>query len=128
MIIDTSAILALLFREPGWEEIAEKLASGQSLGIGAPTLVESAIVLSARMGSDARGILSRFISETSVSVIPFGEAHYSNAVEAWLRYGKGRHRASLNFGDCVSYAMAKVANEELLCTGNDFTKTDLSLA
>jgi len=60
--------------------------------------------------------------------IPFGEAHYGSAVEAWLRYGKGRHPAGLNFGDCMAYATARVAGRPLLCTGEDFPRTDLELA
>ena len=73
-------------------------------------------------------MLSRFVTEASIVVVPFGDAHYSTAVDAWLRFGKGRHPASLNFGDCLSYAMAKVAERPLLCTGDDFVKTDLELA
>lgn len=105
-----------------------KLIAASEAGVGVPTLAETAIVLSARLKRDARGILSRFLEEASISTIPFVEAHYGTAVEAWLRYGKGRHRASLNFGDCLSYAIAKVTGQPLLCTGNDFSYTDLDLA
>ena len=93
-----------------------------------PTLTETAIVLSARLNQDACGVLSRFLMEGSIATVSFGDAHFAAAVEAWLRYGKGRHPASLNFGDCLSYATARLAGEPLLCIGNDFTQTDLPLA
>jgi ribonuclease VapC len=66
--------------------------------------------------------------ETEPTIIPFGEAHWRSAVDAYLRYGKGRHRAALNFGDCMAYAVAKLAQQPLLCAGADFAKTDLPLA
>lgn len=98
--------------------------------MGVPTLTETAIVLSARLKHDARGILARFLMEGLIATVPFGDAHFAAAVEAWLQYGKGRHRASLNFGDCLSYAYATaaLAGEPLLCVGDDFPHTDLSLA
>ena len=128
MIVDTSAIVAIALQEPGVEELLAKLAKAQNTGVGVPTLVETAIVLSARLRQDARGILSRFLMEGSIATVPFGDAHLAAAVDAWLRYGKGRHMASLNFGDCLSYATAVLAGEPLLCVGNDFVHTDLSLA
>jgi ribonuclease VapC len=80
------------------------------------------------MKKDARGSLARFIEENQVIVTPFTEGHYSLAVSAWLKYGKGRHPAALNFGDCISYATAKAAEMPLLCVGDDFPRTDLTLA
>jgi ribonuclease VapC len=128
VIVDTSAIVAIALQEPGFEELLAKLAKAQNTGVGVPTLVETAIVLSARLRQDARGSLSRFLMEGSITTVPFGDAHLAAAVDAWLRYGKGRHMASLNFGDCLSYATAVLAGEPLLCVGNDFVHTDLSLA
>ena len=128
MILDSSAVVAILLKEAAHEELVEKLLRETDVGVGSPTLAETAIVLSARLRGDARGILARFVSEASVVIVPFGEAHYSTAVDAWLRFGKGRHPASLNFGDCLSYAIARVADRPLLCTGDDFAKTDLELA
>jgi ribonuclease VapC len=98
------------------------------VGIGAPTLVEAGIVLSARLGRDARGLLARFLEEAGISVVPFTEAHHGTALGAWLKYGRGRHAAGLNFGDCLAYAVAKLAGMPLLCTGDDFRQTDLPLA
>ena len=84
-----------------------------------------AIVLFAQLQRDARSLLARFLSEASIALIPFGESHYGAAVDAWLRYGKGRHPAALNFGDCLSYAVARLAGESLLFVGDDFARTDI---
>ena len=128
MIADTSAIVAIFFQESGYEALLQKLAQAHDVGVGAPTLVECGIVLSARLGRDARGMLSRFLEETHVFTIPFTEVHYSTAVTAWQKFGKGRHPAALNFGDCLTYAIAKLAGRPLLCVGDDFSQTDLELA
>ncbi len=113
MILDSSAILAILFGEPGFETFVEKLASASTAGVGAPTLAETGIVLGARLGADAKRVLSLFLVETEPTIIPFGEAHWRSAVDAYQRYGKGRHRAALNFGDCMAYAVAKLAQQPL---------------
>ena len=128
MILDTSAIVAILFQEPGFEILLDKLGAAPGAAVGVPTLTEASIVISARLRRDARAVLSRFLMEGSIAAVPFGEEHYGTAVDAWLRYGKGRQRATLNFGDCMAYAVAKVAGQPLLCTGNDFVLTDLELA
>jgi len=128
MILDSSAVVAIFFKEPQYEILLQKLAEAQVVGIGAPTLVECGIVLSARMNTDARGLLSRFLSELNAAVIPFSEAHFGISLGAWLTYGKGRHPASLNFGDCLAYAVAKIADLPLLCVGEDFPQTDIPLA
>ena len=125
MILDSSAVVAILFREPAYEPLLDAVCDAGESGIGAPTLVETSIVLSARTGNDSRGILSRSLAEAAITTIPFGDAHWSTAVEAWLRFGKGRHPAALNFGDCLAYATARVAGRPLLCAGNDFARTDL---
>ena len=128
MILDSSAIVAMAMREPGFEDLLDRLSAARRVAVGVPTLTETAIVLSARMSGDARGLLARFVQEGNISTVPFGDAHFGVAVDAWLRYGKGRHPAALNFGDCLAYAVAKVADEPLLCCGDDFHKTDLALA
>jgi ribonuclease VapC len=127
MILDTSAVVAIVMKEPGYEELLQTTAGGDS-AICTATLTETAIVLSARLNSDARSILARFLSEASIAIIPFGESHYSAVVDAWLRYGKGKHPAALNFGDCLSYAVARLANEPLLFVGEDFAQTDITRA
>ncbi len=128
MILDSSAIVTIAFKEPDYRIMLSKLQEAENLAIGAPTLVETAIVLSARLQNDARGLLTRFLNEAEISTLPFGDAHYSTAIQAWRQYGKGRHPAAFNFGDCLSYAMAKLANQPLLCVENDFAKTDIELA
>jgi ribonuclease VapC len=128
VIVDSSAVIAVIFREPGFEALVEKLAAGSPAGIGAPTLVETAIVLSSRLRRDARGLLARFVQEAGLATVPFGEAHCSTAVDAWLRFGRGRHPASLNLGDCLAYATARLSSRPLLCVGDDFARTDLELA
>lgn len=128
MILDSSAVVALFFKEPGYESLQHKLVEAEVIAISAVALVETAIVLSARLKTDARGSLARFIEENGVVVIPFTEGHYGVAVTAWLKYGKGRHPAALNFGDCIAYATAKAAGMPLLCVGDDFPQTDLTLA
>ena len=85
-------------------------------------------MLSARLNKDARVFLTRFLKAANIVVVPFTEAHYETAVSAWLKFGKGRHQAQLNFGDCMAYATAKLANMPLLFVGDDFTHTDLLLA
>jgi ribonuclease VapC len=73
-------------------------------------------------------MLARFVEENQVLVIPFTEGHYGMALTAWLKYGKGRHQAALNLGDCLTYAVAKAADMPLLCVGDDLPQTDLNLA
>lgn len=128
MILDSSAIVAVVRREPGYEELLARLDAAEQVAIGAPTLVETAIVLEARLGTDARHILARLLDDFRVVVVPFVEAHWQEAARAFRRFGKGRHPAALNFGDCLSYAVARLADRPLLCVGEDFAKTDLDLA
>lgn len=128
MIVDSSAIVAIVLREPLYEELVSKLGTATQIAIGAPTLVETGIVLSARLRRDARGTLARLVQELRIEIVAFTAAHYGTAMEAWWRFGRGRHAANLNFGDCLSYATARVSNQPLLCVGDDFPRTDLELA
>ena len=128
MIVDSSAIIAVVLRGPGWEDLVDEMARDQPCGIGSPTLVETGIVLTAKMGSKARPALSRLLQEVGMDVIPFSDEHWRVAVDAYARFGKGRHPAGLNFGDCLAYAVAKVAEQPLLFIGTDFRKTDVAPA
>ena len=128
MILDSSAIVAILLKEPGWEDLFEKVATTEVAAVGGATLAEAALVLTVKMGRSGRTTLSAFLRETGLTVIPFGEAHWHTAADAFWHFGKGRHRAALNFGDCMSYAVARLSGQPLLCTGNDFSRTDLALA
>lgn len=128
MIVDSSALVAIVFREPGHEQLIEKATGAASAGIGTPTLAETGLVFGWRLRRDPRDLLVRLLDELGIDEVPFGEAHWREAVAAYLRFGKGRHKAQLNFGDCLTYAVARLADEPLLFTGNDFTETDLDLA
>ena len=126
MIVDSSALLAIVFREPGHEAIVDRLIRADATAAGAPTLAETGIVLSARLGAAADGLLERLLDEFGIQEIPFGEIHWREAVDAYRRYGRGRHPANLNFGDCLTYATARLSGEPLLYTGEDFGRTDLA--
>lgn len=127
MILDSSAIIAIVLREPGWEDLLARLAA-EPAAVGAPTVVESGIVLTARIGRQARTILARFLQEAGLAIVPFGEEHWLAAIDAYVRFGKGRHPADLSFGDCLTYAVARLADQRLLFVGGDFSKTDLPSA
>jgi len=127
VILDSSAVVAVLLGEPDHDWLVRRIGPAPVIGIGAPTLAETAIVLQARLGDQGRTLLSRFAEEAELTSVPFGEPHWRAAADAFRRFGKGRHRAALNFGDCMSYATARVAGDRLLCVGDDFAKTDLSL-
>jgi ribonuclease VapC len=128
MILDASAILAVVFREAGCEALIDKLLATPRKAVGAPTLAEAALVLTARLGPAAAGIIERFVQEFELVVLPFGEPHWRATAEAYFRFGKGRHPAALNFGDCLAYAVARLADRPLLFVGNDFSRTDLVAA
>ncbi|MET9265959.1 type II toxin-antitoxin system VapC family toxin [Amycolatopsis sp. NPDC004079] len=127
MIIDSSAIVAILLREPGHDRLEERLAEATAPRIGAPTLVEVGVVLTVRLGSRGRLALARFMQDNRITVVPFTEEHTEIATDAFSQFGKGRHPAKLNLGDCHSYATAKISGEPLLCIGDDFPQTDLEL-
>jgi ribonuclease VapC len=126
MILDTSAIIAILVREPEWDRLLAALENSVSIACGAPTLAETGIVLGNRYGFESAK-LHRFVQEFGVQTVPFGGEHWTQAVRAYERYGKGRHKANLNFGDCLSYSVAKLSRLPLLFVGNDFAETDLEL-
>lgn len=128
MILDASAVVSILLKEPGYELLLDAIGRFPHVGIGAPTLVESGIVIASKLGPKARDLAATMAREAEVDVIPFAEDHGIVAVDAFLRYGKGRHRANLNFGDCLSYAVATLADRPLLFVGNDFRYTDVEAA
>ena len=128
MIVDSSAVIAILVREPGHERVIEALGEAEVLGIGAPTLTETGLIMTARLGPAGKPLVARFVQEAGLSVVPFGEGHWPVAVDAFIRFGKGRHTASLNCGDCLTYAIARLAEQPLICVGDDFSKTDLTTA
>ena len=125
MILDSSAIVAVVLREPGYKDLLTKIAAAEKIAVGAATAAEAAIVLSAKSGTDGRLLISQILRSFDVELVPFDEAQYFTAVGAYQKFGKGQHKANLNFGDCLSYALARERNEALLYVGSDFSKTDL---
>jgi ribonuclease VapC len=123
--LDSSALIAILFAEPGYLELVDAILEADVVRMGAPTLVETGIVLAARRGSPVARELDGLVRELGVTVVPFGEAEWHSALDASNRYGRGRHAAGLNFGDCLAYATAAVAGDTLLFVGQDFRKTDI---
>lgn len=128
MILDTSAIISMIEEEAGSRDLLRALAAAPSVAVGAPTLFEATMVLVGKTGAAGRRTLARFLEVNRIASLPFDERHLDVAADAFVRYGKGRHRARLNFGDCMTYATARIAGEPLLCVGDDFAKTDLVLA
>jgi len=128
MVLDSSAIVAIHLREPGYESLMEAITRAEVIVVGAPTLLETVMVLTTRLGQDARPMLLNFLRQVEAEVVPFRQQHSDAATGAFLRFGRGRHPAGLNFGDCMSYAMASVAGMPLLFTGEDFARTDITRA
>lgn len=128
MILDSSAVIAVIAREPGYERLIARMRDADVVGIGTPTLAEIGLVLEGRFGLDARALLERFLQDFEVLTVPFGDTHWRAAVAAYRRFGKGRHKAALNFGDCLSYATARLADQPLLYVGEDFPRTDIESA
>ena len=128
MVLDSSAIVAIHLQEPGYDRLIEKLEAAETVAVGAPTLLEATMVLTSRIRQDARPVLSAFLRHLAVEVIPFNNDHWDAATTAFLRFGRGRHPAALNFGDCMSYAIASVAGLPLLFTGDDLSQTDIAVA
>ena len=128
MVLDSSAIVAIHLREPGHERLIESIDAAEVVVVGVPTLLEAAMVLTSRLGQDARPVVFAFLRRLEAEVVPFNEEHLDAAITAFLRFGRGRHPAALNFGDCMSYAVASVAGMPLLFTGEDFRRTDIAQA
>jgi len=124
--IDTSVLVAIVLDEPEAETFKSVLRQ-EEIVIGWPTLFETRTVLTAKRFSNPVDIVSRFVDAPNIMPIAFSEKHYREAGSALDRYGKGRHPAGLNMGDCFSYAVAAVAKVPLLFKGGDFSQTDLKL-
>ena len=125
MTLDSSALIAMLFAEPGHLDLVDRILQADHLRVSAPTLVETSLVFAGRRGAPGAGEVEDLVKELGITVVPFGEVEWRVAVEAFLRFGRGRHAAALNFGDCLAYASAAVAGDRLLFVGEDFTRTDI---
>jgi len=128
MIVDSSALVSILLEEAGYETLVDKLNQADPILVSAPVALEAAIVLSKRLAIDARPILAGLLSRMRAEIVDFTQQHYETALLAYLRFGKGRHPAALNFGDCMSYALASETGLPLLYTGDDFSRTDIQSA
>jgi ribonuclease VapC len=128
MTLDSSALVAILFEEPGYLDLVDRILEADQARVAAPTVVETSLVVAGRRRSAAPGHVERLLRELDVHVVPFGEAEWPVAVEAFVRYGRGWHPAALNFGDCLAYAAATAAGDTLLFVGDDFARTDVKVA
>ncbi|MDA8409272.1 MAG: type II toxin-antitoxin system VapC family toxin [Treponema sp.] len=128
MVIDSSALASALFGEEDAPDFIDALAAPGRKLMSAISRLEAGIVVEARKGEGGGAALSKLLVVAEVEVVAFDSSQAEVALDAWRRYGKGRHPAGLNLGDCASYALAKIANDSLLFKGSDFSKTDVTSA
>lgn len=128
MVIDTSAIAAIFFNEPDALRYRERIADDPVRLISAATLVEAGLVIEGRFGEAGGAELDLWLHKAEVEIVAVSAEHADQARRAWRRYGKGRHPAGLNYGDCFSYALAALTGEPLLFKGEDFAQTDILAA
>ena len=127
MVIDTSALLAIFLAEPERASFLDRIAQAEIRLVSAATVVETGIVLEARLGDAASREFDLFLHRARLEIVPVDAGQAEAARAAWRRYGKGRHPAALNFGDCFTYALAHSSGEPLLAKGSDFPKTKIRL-
>jgi len=127
IVVDTSAIVAVLFREQGSARIEQQLVQSEC-SMSAATLVELSIVIEAKTGPAGSQLLTELLRRIDIRIVEVDESIAEEAVVAWRRFGKGRHQAGLNFGDTFSYALARRLSQPLLFVGNDFSETDIVAA
>jgi ribonuclease VapC len=127
LVVDTSALMAIVLGEPTANSLAERLAACDEALISAVTLVESTIVAEARLGPVGTVLVQSVLREANIRTVDVTPATALDAVEGWRSFGKGRHRASLNLGDCFTYALARRRRIPILCIGADFAHTDAAV-
>ncbi|MBF0240671.1 MAG: type II toxin-antitoxin system VapC family toxin [SAR324 cluster bacterium] len=125
MVIDTSAIIAILLGEPEGMPLSHSIVQDNKRIISSFSVLESSIVIEAKKGPSGKKELDLLLHRIMAEIIPFNIDQMEIARIAWSKFGKGRHPASLNIGDCCSYALSKYSGEALLFKGEDFSKTDL---
>lgn len=126
VVVDSSAMVAILTGEPGQRWLSGELDGASTRIISAPTALELGIVLEAR-APEAVGMGHRALRDARVEVVAFDDDLAERALQAWRRFGKSRHPAALNFGDCCTYALGERSGYPILCVGNDFMRTDLTV-
>jgi len=125
MVLDTSAVMAILLQEPVADRLVSAMEADRTRLISAASVIESSLVLLGRYGEAGEALLDRLLRGIGAEVVPVGEEQVVLARDAALRFGRGRHPAALNFGDCFSYALSVTRGEPLLFVGDDFSKTDV---
>ncbi|MBV9286209.1 MAG: type II toxin-antitoxin system VapC family toxin [Hyphomicrobiales bacterium] len=128
MVIDASAIVAIALSEPEAEAFEQRIADDPVRLISAATVLETAIVIETKLGDAGGAELDLWLHKAGVEIVPVGAEHADEARRAWRRFGRGRHPAGLNFGDCFPYGLAALTQEPLLFKGDDFSKTDIKAA
>ena len=128
MVVDTSALIAILLLELEAEPFTKAIAEARPRLISAANLLEAAIVIEGRLGLGAGDDLDEFVGDVDLEVEPVTAAQVRVARQAYRIYGRGNHPASLNFGDCFAYALAKISGQPLLFKGGDFARTDVTPA
>jgi len=126
MVIDTSALLAIFKVEPEAPALIALISQAGPKWISTATLLETRLVIESQIGEAGQGELDRLLATAAITPVPLEEAHIYWALVGWRRYGKGRHQAALNFGDCFSYGLARSLEAPLLFKGDDFAATDLA--
>jgi len=125
MVLDTSAVLAILQDEPERRKFNEAIEAAETRSLSTASLVECSMIVESRFGADGIRDLDLLVAKAQISLAPVDEEQADLARRAFRKYGKGRHPAGLNFGDCFSYALSKALQEPLLFKGNDFSQTDV---
>lgn len=128
LLIETSALIAIVFQEPGYADLLRAISQEEHVIVSAANLAEALVVLERRSGTETAHDLEVLINHFGMNVVPFDVQQAREAHRAFQLYGKGRHPAALNFGDCLSYAAAKVTGSSLLYVGDDFARTDINEA
>lgn len=128
MILDTSALAAILFGEPEAGRFVQSIHDAERCRISAANFVELAMVIEGQIGPDASRQCDTFFRRAQIAIEPVSVEHAHLARQAFLDFGKGRHPAGLNFGDCFAYALSKASGEPLLFKGTDFSQTDIAAA
>lgn len=127
MVIDTSAVLAIFLDEPERGQFIDAILQAGRRQISAATVLETGIVLESKRGESAGREFDLFAVRTNLEIVPVAAEQVEAARSAWRRFGKGRHAAALNFGDCFTYGLAKLSGEPVLAKGSDFASTDIEL-
>jgi ribonuclease VapC len=127
MVIDTSVLVAVLFGEPEAVRLAEAIAQDSIRLISTASVLEASLVVESELGEAGGRELDLLLLKAAIETVPFNAEQLAIARDAWRRYGKGRHPAGLNYGDCFSYALSQATGEALLFKGGDFSQTDVAV-